>query len=144
VKPCLAQALTWMSSILGLQLAVDKVFIYYLVINLTSWSASSAAFTVSAGVRMAAVGNLLIAVIFVVSMVRKWKSLSFCHTHTHAHTHTHTQHTTHTLHTHTHTHTHAECCQCMYLKLELYVLAKISTGLGKLIDVPRNFNFNFR
>jgi len=77
VKPCLAQALTWTSSILALQLAVDKFFIYYLVINLTSWSASSAAFTISAGVRLAAVGNLLIAVICIGSMVRRWRVYHF-------------------------------------------------------------------
>jgi len=40
---------TWTFSTLGLQLAVDKFFIYYLVINLTSLSASSIAFAISAG-----------------------------------------------------------------------------------------------
>jgi len=55
-------------------LAVDKFFFYYLVVNLTGLCASSVAFCVSAGIRVTAVGNLLIVIIFVVSMVRRYKS----------------------------------------------------------------------
>jgi len=72
--PCLAQPLIHtFFSILGLQLAADKFFICYLVVNLAGLSASSVAFCVSAGVREAAVGNLLLVVIFVVSIVRIWR-----------------------------------------------------------------------
>ena len=52
-------------------MAVDKFFFYYLVVNLTGLCASSVAFCVSAGIRVTAVGNLLIVIIFVVSMVRR-------------------------------------------------------------------------
>ena len=107
--------MTRTSSILGLQLVVDKFFIYHLVINLTSWSASSAAFTTSAGVKVTAVGNPLIAVIFAVSVVRKLKSFSFHYTHTHTHTHAHTHTCTHTrMHTRTHAHTHAHTHTCTH------------------------------
>ena len=74
MTPCLAQPLIHTSfSMLGLQLAADKFFICYLVVNLAGLSASSVAFCVSAGVREAAVGNLLLVVIFVVSIVRIWR-----------------------------------------------------------------------
>ena len=54
-------------------MAADKFFIYYLVVNLTGLCASSVAFAISAGIRVTAVGNLLVVVLFVVSIVRRWR-----------------------------------------------------------------------
>lgn len=54
---------------IGFQLAADKFFIYLLLVNLASIAATSIAFAVSAGVRINAIANLLIAVLFVVSML---------------------------------------------------------------------------
>ena len=51
-------------------MAADKFFIYYLVVNLTGLYTSSVAFAIGAGFRVTAVGNLLYAVILVVSIVR--------------------------------------------------------------------------
>ena len=54
-------------------MAADKFFIYYLVVNLAALCASSVAFAISAGVSVTAVGNLLVIVLFVVSIVRRWR-----------------------------------------------------------------------
>ena len=53
----------------GLQLRADKFFIYTLAIMLTNVAAVSVAFAISALTRLAAIANLLIAIVFVVSMV---------------------------------------------------------------------------
>ena len=50
-------------------MAADKFFIYLLLVNLASIAAVSIAFAASAGVRINAVANLIIVVLFVVSMV---------------------------------------------------------------------------
>ena len=59
-------------------MAADKFFIYYLVVNLTGLCASSVAFAISAGIRVTAVGNLLVVVLFVVSIVRRWRVTVSC------------------------------------------------------------------
>ncbi len=53
----------------GFQLEVERFFIYYLLLNLVSIAAVSIAFSISAAIRVGAVANLLIAIVFVVSMV---------------------------------------------------------------------------
>ena len=55
--------------ILGFQIDVEKFFIFFLTLFLTSFGASAIAFWVSAGVRVAGIGNLLIALSFVFQMV---------------------------------------------------------------------------
>ena len=54
---------------LGFQLDVAKFFIFFLTLFLTSFAASAIAFWVSAGVKVAGIGNLLTALCFVVQMV---------------------------------------------------------------------------
>lgn len=53
----------------GFQLEVSKFFIYFLTLGLTSVSATSLAFAISARVSVTAVANLLIAMCFVLSML---------------------------------------------------------------------------
>ena len=54
---------------LGFQLDVAKFFIFFLSLNLVSIAASSSAFWVSAGVTVAGLANLLVALTYVVQMV---------------------------------------------------------------------------
>ena len=54
----------------GLRIAVDKFFVFALGLFFVSLAASSIAFFFSAVVRIFAVANLLIAMAFVVMMVR--------------------------------------------------------------------------
>ena len=56
---------------LGFQVEVDKFFIYFLGLMLVAIAASSSAFWVSAGVTVAGLANLLVALTYVVQMVRK-------------------------------------------------------------------------
>ena len=57
--------------VLGFQLDIDKFFIYFLGLMLVSIAASSSAFWVSAGVTVAGLANLLVALTYVVQMVCK-------------------------------------------------------------------------
>ena len=54
----------------ALQIEVDKFFIFFLTLFLTSVASTSIAFWVSAGVNVTAIANLLIALSFVFQMVR--------------------------------------------------------------------------
>ena len=56
----------------GFQVEVTKFFSYLLTLALTSITATSMAFAISARVNVTAVANLLIAMLFVFSMVRKF------------------------------------------------------------------------
>ena len=56
----------------GFQIDAGKFFIFLLTLFLTAYGASAIAFWVSAGVRVAGIGNLLIALSFVFQMVRKF------------------------------------------------------------------------
>ena len=64
-----ARILTLSLSPTGLQIEVDKFFIFTLTVFLTALGAASTAFFVSAGVRVAGVANLLIALMYVIQMV---------------------------------------------------------------------------
>ena len=55
-------------SFLGFQLQVDKFFIFFVTLFLTSLSASSVAFCISGLVRVSAIGSSLIAIAFVIQM----------------------------------------------------------------------------
>ena len=55
----------------GLEIDVKKFFIYYLTLALTSLCGASIAFAFSALVSVFAVANLLVALVFIVYMVRK-------------------------------------------------------------------------
>jgi ATP-binding cassette subfamily G (WHITE) protein 2 len=67
---CLFAPITYF--MIGFQIEVDRFFIYFLTLVLVSIAASSSAFWVSAGVRVAGIANLLVALTYVVQMV-SWK-----------------------------------------------------------------------
>ena len=58
---------TWIYA--GFQVDAAKFFIFFLTLFLTAFTASTIAFWVSAGIRVAGIGNLLTALCFVVQMV---------------------------------------------------------------------------
>ena len=53
----------------GLQLQVDKFFIYFLLINLTNFAAISIAFCISAAVKLASVANMLVTLSYIIAIV---------------------------------------------------------------------------
>lgn len=54
---------------LGFQVEIIKFFIFFLTLFLTAVAATTSAFWVSAGVKVAGVANLLVALIYVTQMV---------------------------------------------------------------------------
>ena len=58
------------SLLIGFQIDAGRYFIFFLTLFLTSFAAIALAFWISAGVRVAGIGNLLVALSFVVQMVR--------------------------------------------------------------------------
>ena len=60
----------------GLQLEVDKFFIFMLTVFLTALASTSTAFFVSAGLKVTGIANLIMALLFVIQMVsRAWSLL---------------------------------------------------------------------
>ena len=55
--------------ITGLQLEVEKFFIFMLTVFLTALASASTAFLVSAGAKVTGVANLIMALLFVIQMV---------------------------------------------------------------------------
>ena len=56
-------------SIIGLQRSVEKFFIFFLTLALTTTAGAALAFTFSAMVSVFAVANLLVALVFILYMV---------------------------------------------------------------------------
>ena len=62
---------------LGFQIDVEKFFIFFLTLALLAFSAASLAFAISSRVAVVGVANLLISMMYVLSMVREQNNSHF-------------------------------------------------------------------